>query len=90
MAADDGLKRILDIPLDVKVEMGRTKLLVNEIIQFGQGTVIELHKLAGEPLDMYVEDRLIARGELVVINENFGFRVTEIITPEDRIKNLGL
>lgn len=90
MATDDGLKRILDIPLDVKVEMGRTKLLVNEIIQFGQGTVIELHKLAGEPLDMYVEDRLIARGELVVINENFGFRVTEIITPEDRIKNLGL
>lgn len=90
MASDDGLKRILDIPLDVKVEMGRTKLLVNEIIQFGQGTVIELHKLAGEPLDMYVEDRLIARGELVVINENFGFRVTEIITPEDRIKNLGL
>jgi flagellar motor switch protein FliN/FliY len=90
VASDDGLKRILDIPLDVKVEMGRTKLLVNEIIQFGQGTVIELHKLAGEPLDMYVEDRLIARGELVVINENFGFRVTEIITPEDRIKNLGL
>lgn len=90
MVSDDGLKRILDIPLDVKVEMGRTKLLVNEIIQFGQGTVIELHKLAGEPLDLYVEDRLIARGELVVINENFGFRVTEIITPEDRIKNLGL
>ncbi|HAS90534.1 MAG TPA: flagellar motor switch protein FliN [Desulfovibrio sp.] len=88
--ADQGLKRILDIPLEVKVEMGRTKLLVNEIIQFGQGTVIELHKLAGEPLDMYVEGRLVARGELVVINENFGFRVTEIIKPEDRIKKLGL
>lgn len=90
MASDQGLKRILDIPLEVKVEMGRTKLLVNEIIQFGQGTVIELHKLAGEPLDMYVEGRLVARGELVVINENFGFRVTEIIKPEDRIKSLGL
>lgn len=90
MAADPSLKRILDIPLEIKVEMGRTKLLVNEIIQFGQGTVIELHKLAGEPLDMYVEGRLVARGELVVINENFGFRVTEIIKPEDRIKNLGL
>lgn len=90
MPSDASLKKILDIPLDVKVEMGRTKLLVNEIIQFGQGTVIELHKLAGEPLDMYVEGRLIARGELVVINENFGFRVTQIITPEDRIKNLGL
>ncbi len=90
MAADQGLKRILDIPLEIKVEMGRTKLLVNEIIQFGQGTVIELHKLAGEPLDMYVEGRLVARGELVVINENFGFRVTEIIKPEDRIKSLGL
>ncbi len=90
MGSEDGLKRILDIPLEVKVEMGRTKLLVNEIIQFGQGTVIELHKLAGEPLDMYVEGRLVARGELVVINENFGFRVTEIITPEARIKSLGL
>ncbi len=90
MAADNSLKRILDIPLEIKVEMGRTKLLVNEIIQFGQGTVIELHKLAGEPLDMYVEGRLVARGELVVINENFGFRVTEIIKPEDRIKSLGL
>lgn len=90
MASERGLKRILDIPLEVKVEMGRTKLLVNEIIQFGQGTVIELHKLAGEPLDMYVEGRLVARGELVVINENFGFRVTEIIKPEDRIKSLGL
>ncbi|NDV24046.1 flagellar motor switch protein FliN [Desulfovibrio sp. JC022] len=88
--AEQSLKRILDIPLEVKVEMGRTKLLVNEIIQFGQGTVIELHKLAGEPLDMYVEGRLVARGELVVINENFGFRVTEIIKPEDRIKKLGL
>ncbi|TIH14733.1 flagellar motor switch protein FliN [Marinifilum sp. JC120] len=88
--AEQSLKRILDIPLEVKVEMGRTKLLVNEIIQFGQGTVIELHKLAGEPLDMYVEGRLVARGELVVINENFGFRITEIIKPEDRIKKLGL
>ncbi len=90
MAPEQSLKRILDIPLEVKVEMGRTKLLVNEIIQFGQGTVIELHKLAGEPLDMYVEGRLVARGELVVINENFGFRVTQIIKPEDRIKKLGL
>ncbi len=90
MASEPSLKRILDIPLEVKVEMGRTKLLVNEIIQFGQGTVIELHKLAGEPLDMYVEGRLVARGELVVINENFGFRITEIIKPEDRIKKLGL
>lgn len=90
MGREDGLRRILDIPLEVKVEMGRTKLLVNEIIQFGQGTVIELHKLAGEPLDMYVEGRLVARGELVVINENFGFRITQIITPEERIKSLGL
>ncbi len=90
MGTEDGLKRILDIPLEVKVEMGRTKLLVNEIIQFGQGTVIELHKLAGEPLDMYVEGRLVARGELVVINENFGFRITQIITPQERIKSLGL
>ncbi|CCO22961.1 flagellar motor switch protein FliN [Maridesulfovibrio hydrothermalis] len=88
--SDQSLKRILDIPLEIKVEMGRTKLLVNEIIQFGQGTVIELHKLAGEPLDMYVEGSIVARGELVVINENFGFRITQIIKPEDRIKRLGL
>lgn len=81
---------ILDIPLTVTVEMGRTRLLVNEIMQFGQGTVIELNRLAGEPLDLYVGGKLVATGETVVKNEQFAFKVLDIISPEERIKTLGL
>ncbi len=84
------MERILDIPLTVTVVLGRTKLLVNEIMQFGQGTVIELNKLAGEPLEMFVGGKLVARGETVVKNEQFAFRIGTIISPAERIKNLGL
>lgn len=89
----DGTKReldfILDIPLDVSAELGRTRLLINELLQLGQGSVIELNKLAGEPLEIYVNGKLVARGEAVVINEKFGVRLTDIISPIERVKQLG-
>jgi flagellar motor switch protein FliN/FliY len=80
---------IMDIPLKVSVELGRTKLLINELLQLGQGSVIELSKLAGEPLEVLVNDKLIARGEAVVVNEKFGVRITDIMTPMERIEKLG-
>ena len=79
---------ILDIPLEVSAELGRTKLLINELLQLGQGSVIELNKLAGEPLEIYVNGKLVARGEAVVINEKFGVRLTDIISPIERVKQL--
>ncbi len=89
----DGQRReldfILDIPLDVSAELGRTRLLINELLQLGQGSVVELNKLAGEPLEVYVNGKLVARGEAVVINEKFGVRLTDIISPIERIKQLG-
>ncbi|MDD3311027.1 flagellar motor switch protein FliN [Pseudodesulfovibrio sp.] len=80
---------ILDIPLDVSAELGRAKLLINELLQLGQGSVVELNKLAGEPLEIYVNGKLVARGEAVVINEKFGVRLTDIISPIERVKQLG-
>ncbi|AGW12778.1 flagellar motor switch protein FliN [Megalodesulfovibrio gigas] len=80
---------ILDIPLDVSAELGRTRLLINELLQLGQGSVVELNKLAGEPLEIYVNGKLVARGEAVVINEKFGVRLTDIISPIERVKQLG-
>ena len=80
---------ILDIPLDVSAELGRTRLLINELLQLGQGSVVELDKLAGEPLEVYVNGKLVARGEAVVINEKFGVRLTDIISPIERVKQLG-
>lgn len=80
---------ILDIPLDVSAELGRTRLLINELLQLGQGSVIELNKLAGEPLEVYVNGKIVARGEAVVINEKFGIRLTDIISPIERVKQLG-
>ncbi len=91
-SAPEGAKRdldfILDIPLEVSAELGRTKLLINELLQLGQGSVIELNKLAGEPLEIYVNGKLVARGEAVVINEKFGIRLTDIISPIERVKQL--
>ena len=89
----EGSKReldfILDIPLDVSAELGRTRLLINELLQLGQGSVVELNKLAGEPLEVFVNGKLVARGEAVVINEKFGVRLTDIISPMERVKQLG-
>jgi flagellar motor switch protein FliN/FliY len=89
MIADEtNLSLLLDIPLKVTVELGRTKKLIKEILEFSQGTIIELDKLAGEPVDIMVNNKLIAKGEVVVIDENFGVRVTDIISPMDRIQKL--
>ncbi len=82
------LELILDIPLKVGVELGRPRMLVNDLLQLGQGSVIELNKLAGDPLEVLVNDKLIARGEVVVVNEKFGIRLTDIISPIERIEKL--
>ncbi|VAX18254.1 Flagellar motor switch protein FliN [hydrothermal vent metagenome] len=82
------VERILDIPLQVSVELGRTKMLINDLLQLGQGSVIELSKLVGEPLEILVNEKLVAKGEVVVINEKFGVRLTEIITPQERIESM--
>jgi flagellar motor switch protein FliN len=79
---------ILDIPLEVSVELGRTKMLINDLLQLGQGSVIELNKLAGEPLEILVNRKLVARGEVVVVNEKFGVRLTDVISPMERLKQL--
>ena len=80
---------ILDIPLDISVELGRTKLRIKDLLKLGQGSVVELNKLAGEPAEIYVNQKLMAKGEIVVVNEKFGVRLTEIISPSDRVKQLG-
>ena len=80
---------ILDIPLEVAVELGRAKMLISDLLQLGQGSVIELTKLAGEPLEILVNQKLVARGEVVVINEKFGVRLTDIISTVERVKQLG-
>ena len=79
---------ILDIPLSVTVELGRSKMLINDLLQLGQGSVIELTKLVGEPLEVLVNNKLVARGEVVVVNEKFGVRLTDIVTPMERVKSL--
>lgn len=85
---DRNLKMILDIPLRVTVELGRTKMPVSELLNLGQGSVIELNKLAGEPMEVLVNDKLIARGEAVVVNEKFGVRLTDIISTKERVEQL--
>lgn len=79
---------ILDIPLTLTAELGRSKMLISELLQLGQGSVLELSKLAGEPMDIYVNQRLIARGEVVVVNEKFGVRLTDIVSPAERVNKL--
>jgi flagellar motor switch protein FliN/FliY len=82
------LEMILDIPVSLSVEVGRTKIAIRDLLQLAQGSVIELDALAGEPMDILVNGRLIAQGEVVVVNEKFGIRVTDIITPEERLRGL--
>jgi flagellar motor switch protein FliN/FliY len=82
------LEFLLDIPLLISVELGRTRMLINDLLQLGQGSVVELEKLAGEPMEIYVNSRLIARGEVVVVNEKFGVRLTDIISPSERVRQL--
>ncbi|MCB0351282.1 MAG: flagellar motor switch protein FliN [Bdellovibrionales bacterium] len=80
---------IMDIPLRVTVELGRTRMVVSELLNLGQGSVVELSKLAGEPLEVLVNNKLVARGEAVVVNEKFGVRLTDIISQSERVEQLG-
>jgi len=82
------LDLILDIPLTVTVELGRSKLLINDLLQLGQGSVVELTKLVGEPLEVLVNNKLVARGEVVVVNDKFGVRLTDIVSPLERVQSL--
>lgn len=80
---------VLDIPLEISVELGRTRMLVNDLLQLSQGSIVELTKLAGDPMEIFVNGKLFARGEAVVVNEKFGVRLTEIVSPAERVKTLG-
>jgi flagellar motor switch protein FliN len=80
---------ILDIPLRVSVELGRTKILVQDLLKLHKGSVLELNKLAGEPLEVLVNDRVVAKGEVIVINEKFGIRLIDIVSHSQRIRELG-
>ena len=85
---DSKIDMILDIPLQVTVELGRSKMLVSDLLNLGQGSVVELSKLAGDPLEVLVNNKLVARGEAVVVNEKFGIRLTDIISPKERVEQL--
>ncbi len=87
-AGDVKLDVILDIPVTIAMEIGRTKLSIRNLLQLNQGSVVELDRLAGEPMDVLVNGTLVAHGEVVVVNEKFGIRLTDVISPADRIKNL--
>jgi flagellar motor switch protein FliN/FliY len=88
LGAHRTLDFLLDVPLMVTVELGRKKIPIQELLQLGKGAVLELDKIAGEPLDVRVNDRLIARGEAVVVNDKFGVRLTQIVSQPDRIGQL--
>ncbi|RMH36124.1 MAG: flagellar motor switch protein FliN [Nitrospirae bacterium] len=82
------LQRILDIPLVLSAQLGSAKLLIKELLQLGPGSVVELDKLAGEPLEVFVNDKLVARGEVVMINEKYGIRLTDVVSPTERVNKL--
>lgn len=79
---------ILDIPLEISVEIGRARMLIGDMLKLGQGSVIELNRLSGEPVDIFVNNKLIARGEVVISGEKFGVRIIDIISPSERVKRL--
>jgi flagellar motor switch protein FliN/FliY len=80
---------LYDIPLNISVEVGRSKIKLKDLLKMGEGYVLELDKLAGEPLDLYVNSKLIAKGEAVMVGEKFGIRLTDVVSTADRIENLG-
>lgn len=86
---ESDLDVILDIPLRVSVELGRTKILVQDLLKLHKGSVVELNKLAGDALEVLVNDKVVARGEVIVVNEKFGVRLTEIVDHDSRIRQLG-
>jgi flagellar motor switch protein FliN len=88
LAAGNDLNLILDIPVQLTVELGRTRIPIKHILQLAQGSVVELEALAGEPMDVLVNGYLIAQGEVVVVNDKFGIRLTDIVTPSERMRRL--
>ncbi len=86
--AAKNLELVMDIPVQMTVELGRTRMPIRNLLQLAQGSVVELNELAGEPLDVFVNGCLVAQGEVVVVNEKFGIRLTDIITPSERLKKL--
>ncbi|MCX7628584.1 MAG: flagellar motor switch protein FliN [Methylophilaceae bacterium] len=86
--AAKNLELVMDIPVQMTVELGRTRMPIRQLLQLAQGSVVELNEMAGEPLDVFVNGCLVAQGEVVVVNEKFGIRLTDIITPSERLKKL--
>lgn len=85
----ENLEFLLDIPLSISVEVGRSRILIKDLLQMKEGNVVELDKLAGESLDVYINSRLIAKGEAVLVNDKFGIRLTDVVSPAERIEKLG-
>ncbi|HEY9133512.1 MAG TPA: flagellar motor switch protein FliN [Dyella sp.] len=86
--ADVNLDMILDVPVTLAMEVGRTRISIRNLLQLNQGSVVELDRAAGEPLDVFVNGTLVAHGEVVVINEKFGIRLTDVISPSERVRKL--
>jgi flagellar motor switch protein FliN/FliY len=86
---DININAILEVPVTISMEIGRTDISIRNLLQLNQGSVVELDRLAGEPLDVLVNGTLIAKGEVVVVNEKFGIRLTDVISPSERVKQLG-
>jgi flagellar motor switch protein FliN/FliY len=85
----ENLDLLLDIPLEITIELGHTKMLINDLLKLGQGSVIELTKEAGDTLEILANNRLIAKGDVVVVNKKYGIRLTEVISPVERLEKLG-
>jgi flagellar motor switch protein FliN/FliY len=87
-AQPGNLDFLLDVPLKVSVQLGGARMVIRDLLQLGQGSIIELEKMAGEPMDVLIGDKLVARGEVVVVNERFGIRLTDIVSPTERLQQL--
>ena len=87
-APDPAAALLRDVELTVRIELGRTRMLLDDVLKLRQGAIVELNKLAGDPVDVFVNDRLVARGEAVVVNDKFGIRITDIVSPAERIARL--
>ena len=87
-AAPRSVEFLLDVPLQVTVELGRTKMRIADLLRLAKGSVVELDKLAGEPLDLRVNGQLVARGEAVIVNDKFGVRLSDVIAPHERVRSL--
>jgi flagellar motor switch protein FliN/FliY len=89
VGVSENLDLLLDIPLKITIELGRTKMLINDLLKLGQGSVIELSKEAGDTLEILANNRLVAKGDVVVVNKKYGIRLTEVISPVERVEKLG-